>query len=87
MIVHSDGDDTDDQEYDAMPDGRQVVYITPDLKMAVMSDGATVPITNWVDCEGDDTDEFAETVEVVGGADGIGWFHAPADHFKHVTFH
>lgn len=48
--------------------------------LALRSDGETVPITNMLDFEGDETEDFEEAVSFVAGSDSAWFSGAVADY-------
>lgn len=53
-------------------------------RLALLSDGRTVPVTNMFDASGDDTTECAEAVSFVAGS-GREWFCDSTAGFEEVT--
>lgn len=44
-------------------------------RLAMLTDGQIIPITNMLDCDGDDTDEPSEARAFVAGPDANGKWH------------
>lgn len=49
-------------------------------RVALLSDGSTVPVTRMMDSDGDDTDDIAECKGFVCGREGIWFFRMMADY-------
>lgn len=54
-------------------------------RLALLSDGTTVPITNLFDGDGDETDDPDEAVSFVAG-DGDRWFTGLVSDYAEVEF-
>jgi hypothetical protein len=55
-------------------------------RLAFLTDGSTVPITNLFDAWGDETDDLADAVSFVCGA-GRMWFSDRLDQYQTVRVH
>lgn len=53
-------------------------------RLALLSDGTTVPITNLLDADGDETDDPNEAVSFVAG-EGDRWFTGLCADFEEMT--
>jgi hypothetical protein len=58
-----------------------IVAINRAEGLALTDADEVVPITNWLDAEGDEC-ERDEAVMALAGQDGIGWFSLVLDHFE-----
>jgi hypothetical protein len=67
------------------------LYITRDRKTVVMSDGSSVPVTDYLDREGDDTTDVTQAFMVIAGplnaADDEGYMALEIDDHPTPTFH
>lgn len=59
--------------------------IRKDGSAAVLANGVELPITNWFDAEGDETDNREDARVFVCGAVGVGWFVGVFDDYESIA--
>jgi hypothetical protein len=55
--------------------------------LITLSDGCILPVTNWLDDDGDDLPSFEGAEAWIAGTDSCGWMAGPMSMFWHHSTH
>lgn len=69
-----------------IPEDVDIYMINRERSVAVLTDGAVVPVTHWFDRRGDDCEPVC-AVTCVAGSEARGWFVVDLEQYRYVVVH
>ena len=69
----------------SMPTILTVVAISREQRLVMLGDGSVLPVTNWLDADGDETEDASEAVAYVAGTERCGWISGSLSAFEMPT--